>query len=825
MLKILLVGLLLSISQPVLAQEGGGWSEPVIVSDPVGGWFPAIAVDGVDRVHVVWTGGIRDRSNLGYDSLFYVVGDGLSWSRPNDVISIPQIGGVYTLRPALAVDRNDDLNLSLRYPVAFHFARAPADAAWSAQAWTSPRRLSKKESGWADMALDSQGVVHVIWSESVDYELAGGASVLLPGNALFEKADDEWAAYSPSEGLAGEDVLDIATDASGRKWFATDGGLSVLSADGSRWMTYTVTDGLVAEQIHKVLIDGAGNKWLATPRGVSVLNDAATPFDKSDDLWIAYTAADGLAGDNVEDLAIGLDDQIWFATDKGVSVLSITDKKWMTFTSADGLTSDFVQAVLIDRTGYKWFGTQHGVSVLNDGDTPFDKSDDVWTAYTQESGLASRNVLAIAGDDRGSKWFGTTGGLSLLDDGGTPFDDSDDEWTVYTTRHGLPDGRVTALTVDAKGNVWVGTAAGISVFSPDNARSVSYTVNDGLVEAFISAIAVDPSGGVWLGTTRGVWGFSISRDVFYRHSADGGQTWSVPKNLSRSRSPVGTSLHLHIDTQDVIHVVWDEAASAAYVSSTDGGENWSQRHTFYSNAGNPRQIVAGVDGEGKILVVWRTASELTRQNVQLFIYYQLSSDGGFSWSEPAPIPNLLTRALNDTPFDAYDLAADSAGHLHLIVVGMPGVAETNLSVLHTEWDGKRWSPPYKVFSTPGFPERPVITINRGNQLHTAWFVRGAGQQEAEERDYQVWYARGQSAAPVVPPPPSPSPLATPAPAHTPTLLPSPTPYPTWAPGLSAPRTDDLYTESDEVFRTAVAVFPVILLSLLIAIARLRWSGK
>jgi hypothetical protein len=802
------------------------WSEAIDISDTTASsWFPALTVDSKGRVHVVWTENwVDERQRLAIDSLLYTVWDGESWSATNDLYTSKQ-AEAYTLRPAIVTDRTDTLHLLYRYPTIFHYTSAPAESAWSARAWSDSHRISGRgESDWTDLAMDSKDIIHALWSESVTYILPGGVSVLLPGNSAFDKADDSWTTYTSSDGLADNNVLDITVDAWDLRWFVTDGGLGVLSADGGHWTTFTVADGLLSEQIQKVQIDKEGHKWLAMHNGVSVLNDSGTPFDKSDDVWITYTAADGLAGDNVLDITADTTGQVWFATDKGASVFSIADGQWMSFTSADGLVSDSVQAIFVDQAGHKWFGTPRGASVLNDGETPFVKSDDVWKTFTLESGLVSNNVRVIAADDRGHKWFGTTSGLSLLDDGGTPFDDSDDVWTTFTTRDDLPDNRVTAINTDAGGNMWVGTAAGVSVFSPDNDLRLSYTVDDGVAQRFITTIAVDQGGGVWLGTLGSEEDY-ISSDVFYRHSADRGRTWSSPKNLSRSRSPIGNSLHLHIDAQDRIHVVWDEAQSCGYLSSSDSGETWSQRATFYSDAGIPHQIVVGVDGEGQTLVVWRIISERTRLDEQLPIYYQLSPDSGFSWSEPAPIPNVLARAFNDTPYDAYDMAGDSAGHLHLVAVGRAGTADTALSVLHTEWNGNFWSAPTSVFSTTDYPERPVITVSRGNRLHLVWFVRDAEHLFTGGGDYQVWYSRGRSAAPSVPPPPSPTPLPTPTVTPTPVPLPSPTPYPTRAPGSGELATNDLYTESDEILQLAVALLPLVLLILLIVLFRRGWFSR
>ena len=281
---------------------------------------------------------------------------------------------------------------------------------------------------------------------------------------------------------------------------------------------------------------------------------------------------------------------------------------------------------------------------------------------------------------------------------------------------------------------------------------------------------------------------------------------------------------MHIDAQDVLHVVWDEAASCGYEYSADGGETWSSRVTFYGGSDGVRQIAAGVDGEGNTLVVWRPASARVAARDDLPIYYQMSSDGGSSWSEPAPIPGLLARVLNDTPYDVYDMGVDSGGHIHLVVVGRANIADTDLSVVHTEWDGSTWSTPVRIFSTTDFPERPAVTISRGNQLHVVWFVRDAEHLSTGGGQYQVWYSRWQSAAPAVPLPPLPTPLPAPTPTPTPVPPPSPTPYPTLAPGTGG-LPSGLYTDSDDVLRLAAALLPLVLLIMLVMAVKMKWLSK
>jgi hypothetical protein len=311
-------------------------------------------------------------------------------------------------------------------------------------------------------------------------------------------------------------------------------------------------------------------------------------------------------------------------------------------------------------------------------------------------------------------------------------------------------------------------------------------------------------------------------DIFYRRSSDSGRTWSYPVNLSRS--PTGSSrLQIEIDRNDVIYVVWDEGwdrltgqgepVFSTYTSSLDGGESWSSPTSFSYPEGTNAQLSVGSDGQGGVVVVWRATSRPE-------IFYAWSSDSGASWSPPMVIPHIFARPWT-IPFDMYDMATDSGGHIHLVVVGRLSPEEDRLGVYHLEWDGKSWSPPTAIYRGAGFPEYPKLVISEGNKLHTAWFVR---ENQWEGGNHEIWYSRGQSASPAqtpVPPPTStPTPTATPAATATPTA----TPYPTLASGGTA-LPDGLYTESDELLQLLIGLAPVLILVMAIFAIRFGWRRR
>jgi hypothetical protein len=231
------------------------------------------------------------------------------------------------------------------------------------------------------------------------------------------------------------------------------------------------------------------------------------------------------------------------------------------------------------------------------------------------------------------------------------------------------------------------------------------------------------------------------------------------------------------------------------------------------------------------MLVWRTTSTGSAG-----IYYTWTADWGQTWSTPQTLPALVARAWS-SPFDMYDMATDSAGHIHLLVVAHFSESQATLSenagppgLYHLEWDGSRWSEPSLIYEGSWYPEYPHLAIARGNQLHVTWFLRqDPNLAENPVAPQQVWYTSGRSQAPEV------------APATRPT----PTPGSQIQPGLSGegiaeatptidpqalqnagPRlpSEGLYTENDELLLLVKSIVPAgVLVILMFIIIRVRRS--
>jgi hypothetical protein len=317
-----------------------------------------------------------------------------------------------------------------------------------------------------------------------------------------------------------------------------------------------------------------------------------------------------------------------------------------------------------------------------------------------------------------------------------------------------------------------------------------------------------------------------SSDIYYRRSDDGGQTWSVPLNLYPSEGTGSARPRLKMDPTGGLHATWDEgwdrlsgdgyADYGVYMSSYDNGLTWRSPITIASPVTGTMQLTPAADGEGRVMLVWRSARSES-------IYYQWSQDGGQSWGEPGTIQGLYSRRWNDTPYDLYDMAVDGAGNVHLVVVARRSQDyQTPLDVYHLTWDGSSWSAPRSIYGQGGYPEYPRIVSSRGDQLYTVWFTRDELYAERQER--LIWYAHARVEAPHIPPPPSPTPTLTPMPTATPEPTPEPTPLPTVVPGISGlPR--GMATEMDDLALLALAVLPVLGLAGLASVVRRFLGGR
>ena len=316
-------------------------------------------------------------------------------------------------------------------------------------------------------------------------------------------------------------------------------------------------------------------------------------------------------------------------------------------------------------------------------------------------------------------------------------------------------------------------------------------------------------------------------DIFYRRSEDGGWHWGEPVDLSHTPNVGSGRVHIAADRLGGVHVSWDEGWDrianegdpqvGAYARSLDGGVTWSEPLVFSDTEDAYAQMTVGTDNGTGVLLVWRTL-------VSNRILYAWSADRGETWSEPRPIPGIYARGWA-SPFDAYDMATDGLGNIHLVAVGGPEEPgpHSPVALYHLTWNGERWSAPEVVAWYPGpeNPEYPRIAVGGGDRLHVVWFTRPEGVSSAGVQVFYSERALGLAVTPVPTWTPVPTPTSTPTPLPASAFSPTPTPHPdVYTPSP----VEDLYTESDDLKILSAALFPVLLMVVGIAVRRLRRRG-
>lgn len=209
----------------------------------------------------------------------------------------------------------------------------------------------------------------------------------------------------PSDGL-GTEVRDLALDARGNLWVATQIGLGCW--DGERWTTYHTADTpLPHDDVRALAIAPDGvTLWVGTAGGLARFDgdtwrvyqkELASPviadldFDNQGRLWIATSFGgvsvydgvlwsqydkynSGLLGLSVSALTAGPDGRVWMVDDFNDGVSMLDGRRWTHYTEeTSGLVDHRIKQIMVDYAQRVWFVTPYMLNVL-DGDTwnPFD---------------------------------------------------------------------------------------------------------------------------------------------------------------------------------------------------------------------------------------------------------------------------------------------------------------------------------------------------------------------------------------------------------------------------------------------------------------------
>jgi hypothetical protein len=117
-----------------------------------------------------------------------------------------------------------------------------------------------------------------VWIAAGYNDIASPYINLLDHKGTPSKTDDEWTVYDLSLRSISQ-IYSIAVDPAGKRWFGTNKGVLVLSADGTTWLTYT---GNLLNFVGDIAFDSTGNTWFVS------LYNTVTRFDGH--TWTYYNS-------------------------------------------------------------------------------------------------------------------------------------------------------------------------------------------------------------------------------------------------------------------------------------------------------------------------------------------------------------------------------------------------------------------------------------------------------------------------------------------------------------------------------------------------------
>jgi len=228
----------------------------------------------------------------------------------------------------------------------------------------------------------------------------------------------------------------------------------------------------------------------------------------------------------------------------------------------------------------------------------------------------------------------------------------------------------------------------------------------------IPVIATDSDGilVVWMEERDGNW------EIYYKMSNDGGNTWTTDKRLTSGSGYSG--LPAIATDSDGTHVVWmdgrDGNREIYYKKSSDGGNTWTSDKRLTNNSARSGSPAIVTDNNG-IHVVWEDDRHGNNE-----IYYKRSSDGGNSWAGDLR----LTNASGDSICPA--IATDSDG-IHVVWMDTRD-GNTEIYYKKSIDGGNTWTGDIRLTNASGDSICPAI-VTDSDGIHVVWMDTRDGNWE------------------------------------------------------------------------------------------------
>jgi PAS domain S-box-containing protein len=236
-------------------------------------------------------------------------------------------------------------------------------------------------------------------------------------------------AYDANPRLPGQ-INDLANDAHGRLWVATDDGALALNGGVHR---YTKQDGLPSLAVNVVTVDRTGRVWLGTNAGLV----HGLPADPEQSIR-EFTPQKELAGHDVTALFEDSQGTLWIGTREG-ELARLRGPRLDLAKSGAGAPNGSVFALGEDRDGSLWLGTSDGLERYKNG---------AFVTVGREQGLANEQIFNVTPRRAGGLWvLDGAGAISIFETGHA---------TAVAPAGTIPGEGMLGFVETDEGSLWVG---------------------------------------------------------------------------------------------------------------------------------------------------------------------------------------------------------------------------------------------------------------------------------------------------------------------------------------------------------------------------------
>ena len=213
-------------------------------------------------------------------------------------------------------------------------------------------------------------------------------------------------------------------------------------------------------------------------------------------------------------------------------------------------------------------------------------------------------------------------------------------------------------------------------------------------------------------------------------SIDNGLTWEhfSVSNLPHQSSSYKYYPAMSIDSNGILHAVWQGNGMMQYANSNDGGESWSN-HYNVTTSGYGYYPAIAVDKNDNVHMVWYGYTSSTPYRI---FYRARASDG--TWGSLVQLSEGNIYSYNPT------IDSDSKGNVHVAWYGYLSTSTSYYNIRHRMLSAStnKWSSINNVTSdTSYYKYTPNMAIDSQDNVHLVWY----GVDTTYSSYYNIMYAK------------------------------------------------------------------------------------